>query len=106
MFCQKADAFGASGRMAPTPTIAIARAAVFSMITLLRRSREAYGLHESLAPNLFPSTPPAFAVSLRVRIKRLLQNPCLQSVLPAPGESPRGQSLSESFPARRFQPRR
>jgi hypothetical protein len=32
MFSQKADTLGASGRMAPTPTIAMAREEVLSMM--------------------------------------------------------------------------
>src|ERR1039457_1312098 len=35
MFSQKAGTFGASGRMAPAPTMAIARYEVFSMTALL-----------------------------------------------------------------------
>jgi hypothetical protein len=46
-FSQKAATFGASGKTAPTPTIAMARCAVFSMMTLLLYERAPGLLGES-----------------------------------------------------------
>src|ERR1051326_5495525 len=49
MFSQKAGTFGASGRMAPASTMAMARDEVFSTTTLLRRSCPAPGALRSSA---------------------------------------------------------
>src|SRR5579864_3381129 len=49
MFSQKEGTFGASGRMAPAPTMAMARYEVFSTTTLLRRSCSVPSARRSIA---------------------------------------------------------